>query len=288
MATDDLKTKIAETISAVPKESTGKELTARLEDLTREYEAANGDAARQDVIEARLTQLLRDAEAAARAGSWGAFSQFLVLFAAGAYFVGIWVYLYGLGAPRYAGVEATRSVLVFTLSVAMLGFGGLLMVRTLFSVDNIETMRERFRNAREIFLVFSGVFSTIIGFYFGTATTTAADPPNLAAPSFAAGTVSAEFDGGRAPFRGIFRRTPSSAGVAMVVRDHTLSFSAPGGVCPEGATIEVVDHDRRSDEVPVHCFDGGGGGNEMVPTNESAQSGTGPVANDAANNQAEQ
>src|ERR1044072_3709493 len=206
MTFDELKVQVADTISKVSNEAIRKELSERLAALVKDYDAAAGDQAKQDAVQSRLAQLLRDAEAAAQAGSWSVFSQILVLFTAAAYVLGIVFYLTGLGSPRYAGIEATRSVLVFTLSVAMLGFGGLLMARTLFSVDNIETMRERFRTAREILLVLAGVFSTIIGFYFGTPTNASADPPNLAAASFADGTVTVGFDGGRAAVRGRFRR----------------------------------------------------------------------------------
>lgn len=64
--------------------------------------------------------------------------------------------------------SAARPIILISLIFAMLGFGGLLIARPLFSTDPTDVLTERFRMSREIFLVFSGVFATVIGFYFGS------------------------------------------------------------------------------------------------------------------------
>lgn len=61
--------------------------------------------------------------------------------------------------------DGTRLLLVFALIISTLTFGGALILGSLFSEEPLEI---RFRHAREIFLVFSGIFATLTGFYFGS------------------------------------------------------------------------------------------------------------------------
>lgn len=61
--------------------------------------------------------------------------------------------------------DGTRLLLVFALIISTLTFGGALILGSLFSEEPLEI---RFRHAREIFLMFSGIFATLIGFYFGS------------------------------------------------------------------------------------------------------------------------
>jgi len=131
----------------------------------------------------------------------------------------------------------------------MLGFGGLLMVRTLYSADNVEEMRERFRNAREVFLVFSGIFGSIIGFYFGTANSgTAADPPTVAGLTVGEdGTVVATIVNGRAPFSGRIR-LQSGDDFALAPSDAVNQLSVrldKAKYCPAGAIVTATDGDHR-------------------------------------------
>ena len=114
------------------------------------------------------------------------------------YVASLWLYFYGIGADRYDTIESTRPVLVFTLIVAMLGYGGVLIFRSLFAPD--DDLGKRFAHAREIFLIFSGIFGTIIGFYFGAADEDTSTPPSLSEPAYENGRISVEVRGGVAPF----------------------------------------------------------------------------------------
>jgi len=271
MTIDDLFSQVTAAIANVPTESVRAQMAAEANILLGRHNAQGASAEDQQEARARLMQLQRDAEIASRLSLWSTFSMIFVTLIAAAYFIGIYVYLRGLGSPQYAAVEATRAVLVFTLSVAMLGYGGLLIVRPLFSSMAAAEMQERFRLAREIFMVFAGVFGTIIGFYFGTTTpTTAADPPELGTPSFAQGKVSVAVDGGRAPFSGRFMLTSGGGGVPMEIVGRTLSYAVPQGDCPAGATIEVTDGDNRRDTAALACPDDGEGDNETAPANNSS------------------
>jgi len=74
-------------------------------------------------------------------------------------------YATGIGYAKLGTIEGTRPLLVVAAIMSTIAFGGALLIGSLFSSDG--TFEERFRHAREIFLVFSGVFGTVIGFYFG-------------------------------------------------------------------------------------------------------------------------
>ena len=66
---------------------------------------------------------------------------------------------------QLATIESVRPILVIAAIISTIIFGGTLIVASLFSAEG--NFDERFRRAREIFLVFSGIFGTVFGFYFG-------------------------------------------------------------------------------------------------------------------------
>lgn len=74
-------------------------------------------------------------------------------------------YVSGAGVGTLATIEGTRPLLVIAAIISTITFGGALLVGSLFSSEG--SFDERFRRAREIFLVFSGIFGTVLGFYFG-------------------------------------------------------------------------------------------------------------------------
>jgi hypothetical protein len=74
-------------------------------------------------------------------------------------------YVSGAGGARLATIEGTRPLLVIAAIISTITFGGALLLGSLFSSEG--SFEERFRRAREIFLVFSGIFGTVLGFYFG-------------------------------------------------------------------------------------------------------------------------
>ena len=177
----------------------------------------------------------------------------------------MWAYFWGLGPERYSTIEATRPVLVFTLIIAMLGFGGLMI----FKAFDTDVDKQNFAHAREIFLVFAGIFGTIIGFYFGAADDHESTPPSLSEPAYQAGRISVEIAGGAAPFISLL--TVESRPEDSQVRqgdDRALSFDV--GRCPPDASITVVDGEGNRDQAEITC-----------PAEESEV--TGPDANAVAN-----
>jgi len=161
----------------------------------------------------------------------------------------MWAYFWGLGPERYSTIEATRPVLVFTLIIAMLGFGGLMI----FKAFDSDVDKENFAHAREIFLVFAGIFGTIIGFYFGAADEQSGTPPSLSEPAYENGRISVEIGGGVAPFISLL--TIESRPDDSQVRQgdlRALSFEV-GEHCPTDASITVVDGEGNRDQAEITC-----------------------------------
>jgi hypothetical protein len=77
----------------------------------------------------------------------------------------LFTYANTVGYAKLATIEGTRPLLTVAAIISTIIFGGALLLGSLFSSEG--TFEDRFRHAREIFLVFSGVFGTVIGFYFG-------------------------------------------------------------------------------------------------------------------------
>ncbi|HKR24414.1 MAG TPA: hypothetical protein VJS15_04085 [Allosphingosinicella sp.] len=261
--------------------ATRERLTAELDALIARYNAASDPAEKAKAAEG-VERLLREAESVSEPGPMPIRWIILIGLVLVAYVGGIFFYLKGLGSPQYAEVEATRAVLVFTLIVAMLAFGGLLIVRPLFSAEDPVKLQERFRLAREVFMVFAGIFGTIIGFYFGTAGLAAADPPALGTPSFVPGKVSVEVRGGRRPFfADIILSPPNGDRRPMTLEGNTLSVTVPGTACPAGARIEVKDSEHRIAEAQLSCPAAGAGSVAQPPVGETVGNAAGNVAGNA-------
>jgi len=78
-------------------------------------------------------------------------------------FVG--AYMWKAGIDTMSSIDGVRPLLVAAAVVSTIGFGGALLLGALFSSDG--SFDNRFRSAREVFLVFAGIFGTVVGFYFG-------------------------------------------------------------------------------------------------------------------------
>lgn len=96
----------------------------------------------------------------------------LVSFGGVAFFMGAYIWKVDIADLRT--IEGARPVLTITAVLATITFGGGLVFAALFS--NEGAFENRFRMAREIFLVFSGVFATVVGFHFGKPDTARTEP----------------------------------------------------------------------------------------------------------------
>jgi len=231
----------------IPDDATRNGLSAEFDELEQKHSSAAGTE--KAPIEARLIQLGKDAAitaqgSAQRTESYNALIILIVFLCFGS----VWAYFAGIGAERYTVIEATRPILVFTLIIAMLGFGGALIFRALFTNETPSQFQDRFRLAREVFLVYSGIFGTIIGFYFGAASgEAAAKPPSLAIPSIQSdGLVTAKIEGGSSPFTGTIKLMGKDE-LSLVAAGDKLSIQlTPDKDCPAGAKIMVKDSNSRA------------------------------------------
>jgi hypothetical protein len=193
-------------------------------------------------------------------------------------YVGVILYFVS-GLHGAYSVESTRLLLVLTLTIAMFGFGGLLIARALFAGEASDGFQNRFRLAREIFLVFSGIFGTIIGFYFGTSDEDSTSSPAVEI-AYSDGQVTAAVTGGAEPFIGILTKKDEAGGEMMTASKRTLTYSATP--CPEDASVLVVDGRGRRAEGSVKC--GSAPAGEGLGNSAANQAAGNSVTNTAGNN----
>lgn len=251
--------------------STPARLLGEFDRLRTEHDNPATDDTRKQAIREEIFELQRRAEAAATGllGNRTGLSRevfwiiivvvvgIMALFAA--YFVGI-------GYNWNFSIDQTRPLLVMTLIVSMLGLGGMLTFMAFMSSEGGDDLNSRFRLAREVFLVFSGIFGTIIGFYFGAADKEKADNPISVSIAVANSELSAEVTGGTPPFVGIVERVDPLLKRLMQGKDRVLSlrftpFSPDDkkdgdkdGVfdgCAVGATVIVIDSNGKRAEADV-------------------------------------
>ena len=176
--------------------------------------------------------------------------------------------------------ESVQFLIVLTLILSMLAFGGLLIIRAMFAPYPREELENRFRMGREVFVVFSSVFGTIIGFYFGV---TDEDDAEQQTPtvevSFANDRVTATVSGGAEPYIGIFTPAGANAGQLMTVDGPILVSPARLPVCPQGATVLVVDSEGERVEEEIDC------GGDGEARNDAAATPANSAGNAAANAQ---
>jgi hypothetical protein len=253
-----------------------QDLQARLDDILARHGAAQDQATRQ-TIEAELSTLRGEAETAASGAAGpnkgaapaaafltlGGFA--LVLVVTILSFAFLFFYFYMLGGKNFTSMESVRPLLVLTLILSMLGFGGLLIIRALFAPYGGDELQNRFRLGREIFLVFSGIFGTIIGFYFGSEDDEQAAVPTVEA-AFAAGRVTGAVVGGTAPFVVIYTPAGATGGTATTSNGRAISIPV-AGPCPQGATLLVVDGMGRRADGKIDCTAAGNAGTPIGLTN---------------------
>lgn len=189
----------------------------------------------------------------------------------------LWVsnYLASLPAAERFTIEGTRLILVLTLIVSMLGFGGLMIARSLYGNLSSEDLNARYRLAREVFLVFAGTFGTVTGFYFGSAGSNGAPAAALVvSSSFAAGKVTLSVEGGTAPFIAILQPAGDAPGISLNSEQRAISLPV-SGPCPAKARVTVVDGRGQRSETTIDC---------TQPAAEPAE----PANTTAPDNQAEE
>jgi len=177
----DLSVKLIEELIKVDSSSEIQGAATRARDLLQRFDAAVAAqrTADAETLARELNGLAQSARQlvdqrgqpqSAKSSGWWPYVGMVVL---GAVFVGLALfiarYVDVLGFSALATIEGTRPLLVIAAIVSTIAFGGALVIGSLFASEG--SFEERFRRSREIFLVFSGIFGTVIGFYFGAGET---------------------------------------------------------------------------------------------------------------------
>lgn len=169
-------------------------------DLVAEYGTAA--QSRQIQIEAEMTDLVAKAKetVSVQVMSWKEKTGIIIL--VGVFFlVGgslVW-YVAKLDPQKLISIESIRPVLVFGLIISTITFGAALIIGALYSEG--ETLEARFRHAREIFLVFSGIFGTVIGFYFGAGESKVLQQPVMITANLVGAKLEGQVGGGTPPYK---------------------------------------------------------------------------------------
>jgi len=143
----------------------------------------------------------------------------------------LFMYVNSVGFTRLTTIDGTRPLLVVAAIISTIVFGGALLLGSLFSSEG--SFEDRFRHAREIFLVFSGIFGTVLGFYFGAGDTKASQLKVDA--TLQDTTIVAHATGGTPPYRVTFeygrsasvKTADSDTGWAKLTLDRTKDSVVP-------------------------------------------------------------
>ena len=282
MAIDGTRQEIEAIISTVPDAQKQAALRTSLNDLVSQH--ATADAPTQQSIEVQLAALREEAQAAAATpatppappappappsppsppadSSGGGFLSkagfALVLILTLLSFAFLFFFVERIVKRELSAIESVQFLIVLTLILSMLAFGGLLMIRALFAPYERQELENRFRMGREVFLVFSGVFGTIIGFYFGSDDDDTGGGAPTVEVAFEGGRVTAAIAGGNGPFTAIYTAPGETGGRVMAAEERVHSIEV-GGTCPDGADIVVIDGRGRRAEAQLECEGGGEG-----------------------------
>jgi hypothetical protein len=170
----ELKVKLLEELAAKDSSQEISGAATRAETLLKAFHQAiaasqttDADRIGKDIADlAQSASQLTSQRVLAKSDTWWPYVGMAVL---GIVFIGLaWFfyrYMAEAGLGKLSTYEGTRPLLVIAAIISTIAFGGALLIGSLFSSEG--SFEERFRHSREIFLVFSGIFGTVIGFYFG-------------------------------------------------------------------------------------------------------------------------
>ena len=149
-------------------------------------------------------------------------------------------------ARQLGGVEFGRPVIMFGMILATLGLGGFLAANAMLGKREGDDLAERFQMSREIFLVFSGIFATVVGFYFGSSDSKSAVVASAVTVSTSIGsdgTITALIAGGAAPYGASIVDRDGKKKVALAADKADPArfvLTKANGICPEGAQLEIT------------------------------------------------
>lgn len=140
-------------------------------------------------------------------------------------------------------VASGRPILMLIVIFTTVIFGAMLLNATLFG-PQVERAAERFQNGREIFLVFSGICATVVGFYFGSGTVQGNMGSNLVISQYLApgdGSLALTIAGGSPPYGVVLHQDDAAIAFTNVESDPgRFTLATDSSVCPAGAEIRIT------------------------------------------------
>lgn len=186
---------------------------------------------------ARIMRLAQDI----RAGQGGLGWQVVAVGVAGLALL-IWFLSRTSDTSALTDVSAGRPILMLIVILTTVVFGGMMLNAALFSAP-VDDAAERFQRGREVFLVFSGICATVVGFYFGSGTVNApaALPPSLHAALGSDGVITATVMGGAPPHSVSLLKDGQTFPFATAAGDTSkFTLAIDPTVCPAGGMYQVT------------------------------------------------
>ena len=165
-------------------------------------------------------------------------------------FIGIFLYKFAQNPDLawLSGIEPGRALLMVVIVAATVGYGGILLNRAM-GVENgkVDEFEKQFRMGREIFLVFTGICGTVVGFYFGTSSQAPSNTAVGVTMTVAAdGAIAATLAGGTPPYK--VELIKGSVRLPFVANPNDASqftLAADGKHCPTDYGFEVTGADGK-------------------------------------------
>lgn len=180
-------------------------------------------------------------------------SALIVAVVLGGIAVMLWTFVSNAAPGALSTIDGVRPIITLAAIISTVGFGASLVLAALFSSDaNFET---RFRTAREIFLVFSGVFATVVGFHFGAGQAASVAPlPAISVVKMAktGDKLYITIEGGSPPYKveaDLGGTKKAGEGASPVAIDLGKDFDSSKALAQ--VLIKVTDKSKGSQNLPL-------------------------------------
>ena len=181
-------------------------------------------------------------------GSQGWFGWFALAIGAALVFYLIWMISEAGSESPLTNVATGRPILMIIIVSTTVVYGGILLTSALNS-PKADEFNDRFQRAREIFLVFSGICATVVGFYFGagtasTAADEAADTVTVEATVASDGVITATVASGTPPYTLTLVKGETNVSFLADANDESkFTLAIRPDLCPAGGTYQVAGKD---------------------------------------------
>jgi hypothetical protein len=153
----------------------------------------------------------------------------------------VWILSQATGSSPLTDVATGRPILMLIVITTTVVFGAMMLNAALYGQAS-DDAAQRFQRAREVFLVFSGICATVVGFYFGSATTAQAPSAvSLNASLGQDGIITATLAGGAPPYAVTLAQDGETVPFVAVKGDSSqFTLAVSKTVCPANGNYRVT------------------------------------------------